>query len=182
MRTLVEALAPTVLALEPSFDTRARFGATLSRINRDIRFAKNKTPYRARMYAQFSRPGSGSGQLFVGVGGRELTAGFRIYAGSRESPLHRYGHARAWENADWLALQARRLRRRYESYWYLVAKGRWTRREGFPARPEQWEHLWGLVVRRTFTTAHATRATFHRDVARVFEELFPVYAFTSLGD
>src|SRR5262245_28834564 len=168
MRTLVQALAPTVLALEPGFDVRARFGATLSRINRDIRFAKDKTPYRTRMYAQFMRPGSGSGSLFVGVGGRELSAGFRVYAGSREAPLNRLGRSRASDNVDWLRAQARRLGRRYESYWYRVAKGGWTKREGFPARSEDWEHLWGWVVRRAFTPREATQRSFPRAVGRVF--------------
>ena len=182
MRDLVAALAPSVLALEPGFDARPRFGTTLSRINRDIRFAKDKTPYRTRMYVQFSRPASGGGQLFVGVGGRELTAGFRVYGATRDSTLRRLGRSRALDNPEWLRAQARRLGRRYESYWYVTAKGRWTRREGFPARPEDWERLWGWVVRRGFTPKDATQAGFPRAVGRVFEDLFPLYAFTSLTE
>ncbi len=182
LRDLVSALAPTVLALDPGFDTRPRFGSTLSRINRDIRFAKDKIPYYTRLYVQFSRPLSGGSQLFVGVGGREVTVGFRAYGMSKDSPLRRLGRARAADNPDWLRSQARRLRRRYESYWYVAAKGRWTRRDGFPARPEDWERLWGFVVRRGFTPGDASRLAFTRTVGRCFEELFPLFAFTSLED
>lgn len=182
LRELVAALAPTVLALDPGFDTRPRFGTTLSRINRDIRFAKDKTPYRTRMYVQFAGAASGGGQLFVGVGGREVTAGFRVYGMGRDSALRQLGRPRALDNPDWLRSQARRLGRRYQSYWYLSAGGRWTRREGFPSRAEDWERLSGWVVRRVFTPNSATSSRFARAAARVFEELFPLYAFTSLAE
>jgi uncharacterized protein (TIGR02453 family) len=182
LRQLVAALAPGVLALDPGFDTRPRFGATLSRINRDIRFAKDKTPYRTRVYVQFARPASGAA-LFVGVGEREVTAGFRAYGMSRDSPLRRLGPSRAGDNPDWLRSQARRLgRRRYESYWYLSSKGGWTRREGFPSRPDDWERLCGWVVRRPFAPGDAARSTFPRNITRVFEDVFPLFAFTSLED
>ena len=181
LRDLVAALAPAVLALDPGFDTRPRFGATLARINRDIRFAKDKTPYRTRLYVQFSRPASGA-QLYVGVGTRDVSAGFRAYGMSRDAPLRRLGRSRAGDNPDWLVSQARRLGRRYESYWYLSSKGGWSRREGFPSQPADWERLCGWVVRRSFTSGEATLSTFPRNVSRVFEELFPLFAFTSLED
>ena len=181
LRDLVAALAPVVLDLDPGFDTRPRFGATLARINRDIRFAKDKTPYHTRLYVQFSRPASGA-QLFVGVGASDASAGFRAYGMSRDAPLRRLGRSRAGDNPDWLGSQERRLRRRYESYWYLSSKGGWSRRDGFPSRPEDWERLCGWVVRRGFRPDQATRASFPRSVARVFEELFPLFAFTSLED
>ncbi|HET7294357.1 MAG TPA: DUF2461 family protein [Vicinamibacteria bacterium] len=181
LRELVGALAPSVRALDSGFDTRPRFGTTLSRINRDIRFAKDKTPYRTRLYVQFSGP-AGSGQLFLGVGSRELTAGFRSYGMKRDSVLRRLGEQRARDNPGWLRRQARRLGRRYESYWYFTTGGRWTRCEGFPSRPGDWERLCGLVVRRRFTSRQAVSGRFTRDLERVFADLFPLYAFTSLAE
>ena len=44
-RRLLDVMAPTVLALDSRFDTAARGGQNFSRINRDTRFAKDKTPY-----------------------------------------------------------------------------------------------------------------------------------------
>src|SRR5580704_16793804 len=50
LRALCEELAPAVLKLDAQFETSGRTGANLSRINRDIRFAKDKTPYRTGTY------------------------------------------------------------------------------------------------------------------------------------
>ena len=44
-RRLLEELTPTALELDSRFDTSGRTGANFSRINRDIRFAKDKTLY-----------------------------------------------------------------------------------------------------------------------------------------
>jgi len=45
-RRLLEELAPTALELDSRFDTSGRTGPNFSRINRDIRFAKDKTLYK----------------------------------------------------------------------------------------------------------------------------------------
>src|SRR4029077_2587636 len=85
-RRFFEAMTPAVLELDSRFDTTGRSGANFSRINRDIRFAKDKTPYRAQMYLKFSPqfPGDGeTGQLYTGISGDTVTAGFRIYSGSK---------------------------------------------------------------------------------------------------
>jgi len=63
-------LAPTVLALDDRFDATGRTGANFSRINRDIRFAKDKTLYKTQMYLKFHQPLPGdreSGQLLCGA-------------------------------------------------------------------------------------------------------------------
>ena len=57
-RRLCEELSPAVLKLNPRFDAMGRRGANFSRINRDIRFAKDKTPYRTQMYLKFSVHGN----------------------------------------------------------------------------------------------------------------------------
>src|SRR5467141_4477594 len=77
-RRLLEELAPTVLALDDRFDTTGRTGANFSRINRDIRFAKDKTLYKTQMYLKFSVHAPGkreTGQLYVGVSKDTATAG-----------------------------------------------------------------------------------------------------------
>src|SRR5713226_7264917 len=58
-RRLLEELAPAVLTLDDRFDTTGRTGANFSRINRDIRFAKDKTLYKTHMYLKFSVPAPG---------------------------------------------------------------------------------------------------------------------------
>jgi len=55
-RRLLDELSPAVLELDENFDVCGRTGANFSRINRDIRFAKDKTPYKTQMYLKFQRP------------------------------------------------------------------------------------------------------------------------------
>jgi uncharacterized protein (TIGR02453 family) len=181
LRALLDALTPTVQKLNPEFDVSGRTGGNFSRINRDIRFAKDKSPYRTQMYLMFSdqRAADGDdGQLYVGLSADAVTSGFRIY-GARESCLARTAIPRAMENGAWLERQARRLSKKYESYWYSMEKGEWTKHDGWPTRPEHWKRLKGWIVRRRMSPAAATRAGFPREVSKIFRELFPLYQFSS---
>jgi uncharacterized protein (TIGR02453 family) len=186
-RRLLEELGPAVLQLDSSFDTTGRTGANFSRINRDIRFAKDKTPYRAQMYLKFSIPFPGeseTGQLYTGVSADAVTAGFRIYSGSKrkESALGKIAEPHALAQPKWVARQKKRLGRRYESYWYTSEKGDWTKHDGWPAAAEEWKKLQGWIVRAKLKPASATRATFPRDIAKIFRDLYPLLRFTSLDD
>ncbi len=182
LRALVETLAPVLASLHGGFETSGRFGTNLSRINRDTRFARDKTPYRTRMYVYFSRAGVADGaELFVGIGD-DVSVGFRSYGASPRSALRSTGAARAADNAEWLKRASRHLARRYESYWYATRKGAWTKQAGFPGKPEDWEWLRGLVVRRRMSATAALRRSFVRDVAKVFEDLFPLYRFAVMAD
>lgn len=186
-RCLCEALAPSVLRLDSRFDTSGRTGANLSRINRDIRFAKDKTPYRSHMYLKFSAPFAGdgeAGQLYTGVSAETVTAGFRIYQGSKrkESAIGLIAEPRLLENRRWPAQQKKRLSSRYESYWYSTKKGEWTKHSGWPISPEEWKKLQGWVVRRKLGIAAASRPSFPAELIKIFRELYPLLRFTSLRD
>jgi len=186
-RRLLEELSPAILQLDARFDTTGRTGANFSRINRDIRFAKDKTPYRAQMYLKFSVPFPGegeTGQLYTGISADTVTAGFRIYSGSKrkESALGKVAEPHALAQPKWAAQQKKRLGRRYESYWYGTEKGEWTQRDGWPADAEEWKKLQGWIVRAKLKPAAATRAAFPREVARIFRDLYPLLRFTSLDD
>ncbi|VTR27253.1 Uncharacterised protein [Serratia fonticola] len=43
-RSLVDALSPAMLMIDPQFETRPAIGKTLSRIHRDTRFSHDKIP------------------------------------------------------------------------------------------------------------------------------------------
>ena len=187
LRDLCDCLAPTVLRLDARFDTTGRTGANFSRINRDTRFARDKTPYRAQMYLKFSAPFSGegeTGQLYTGLSPDTVTAGFRIYTGSKrkESALGLIAEPRVSANPRWPVQQKKRLGRRYESYWYSTQKGEWTKHAGWPTSPEEWKKLQGWVVRRKLRVGAASKASFPKELAKVFRELYPLLRFTSLRD
>jgi uncharacterized protein (TIGR02453 family) len=186
LRALCEELTPELLRLDARFDCRGRTGANFSRINRDTRFAKDKTPYRAQMYLKFAVPFPGkaeSGQLYVGISAKTVTAGFRIYSGSKrkESALAQVAAPRLEASPKWLMQQKKRLSRRYESYWYSTQKGRWTKHSGWPAA-ENWKKLQGWIVRQELGVGSATRKTFRNDLLKIFRQLHPLLRFTSLRD
>jgi len=186
-RRLLEELSPGVLELDSRFDVSGRTGTNFSRINRDIRFAKDKTPYRTQMYVKFSVPAPGkqdTGELYTGVSTDTVTAGFRIYAGGKrkESILANIGEARVSLDPKWVAKQKKRLGRRYESYWYTMEKKEWTKHSGWPAAVEDWKKILAWIVRRKMSPAAATRNSFVREVAKVHRDLYPLLRFTALPD
>jgi hypothetical protein len=139
------------------------------------------------MYLRFSVPAPGdgeSGQLYTGLSADSVTAGFRIYtAGKRkDSILVKLGEARAHADPHWVAKQKKRLGRRYESYWYTMEKGEWTKHDGWPVSEDDWKKILGWIVRKKFTPAAATRPSFSGDVTKVYRDLYPLLRFTSLPD
>lgn len=186
-RRLLEELSPAMLKLDARFDTSGRGGANFSRINRDIRFAKDKTPYRPQMYLKLFAPFPGegeTGELYTGISAKSVTVGFRIYGGSKrkESALALIADPRILAQPKWLAQQKKRLARRYESYWYSAVKREWKQQDGWPAGAEDWEKVQAWIVRRKLKQADATRATFPEDIAKIFRDLYPLLRRTSLSD
>jgi uncharacterized protein (DUF2461 family) len=176
-----------VLKLNGQFDTSGRTGPNFSRINRDIRFAKDKTPYKTQMYLKFSTPSPGdreNGQLYVGLSTETVAAGFRIYAGAKrkESTLALIAEPRVLANPKWVALQKKRLGRKYDSYWYTTEKGEWTKHESWPTEPENWKKMQAWIVRRKMKPSEALRASFAKDTVKVFKDVYPLLKFTSLTD
>ena len=184
-RRLLEEMAPVVLELDDRFDTTGRTGANFSRINRDIRFAKDKTLYKTQMYLKFEQPQPGdreSGQLYVGLSANTVTAGFRVYSGPkrRESSLALVAEPRVRAETKWVSKQKQRLGRRYDSYWYTTEKGEWTKHEGWPVKPEDWKKIQGWIVRRKMAPSAATKSGFPKELARIFREVYPLLKFTSI--
>jgi uncharacterized protein (TIGR02453 family) len=181
-RRLLEELSPAVVRL----DSQLGSGASFSRINRDIRFAKDKTPYRPQMYLKFAAPFAGegdAGELYVGLSAVATTVGFRIYGGGKrkESAIGKIAEGRVQRDPRWLGKQRTRLGRKYESYWYAAEKKEWRERKGWPSSLEEWQKLQGWIVRRKLKPAAATSATFTREVAAIFRDVYPLLKFTSLG-
>ncbi len=184
-RRLLEELAPTVLELDDRFDTTGRTGANFSRINRDIRFAKDKTLYKTQMYLKFQQPLPGdreSGQLYAALSTDVVTAGFRVYAGPkrRESTLALVAEPRVARKPRWVADQKRRLGRKYDSYWYTTEKGNWTKHDGWPVRAEDWKKIQGWIVRKKMRPGEATKPGFAKELSKIFREVYPLLKFTTI--
>jgi uncharacterized protein (TIGR02453 family) len=183
-RALLEELSPAVLQLDPRFDVAARSGGNFSRINRDIRFAKDKTLYHTHMYVKFAVPLPGEmegGELYLGISAATVTAGFRIYAIPKRklSPIALVAEPKLAVNPRLLAQQKKKLSGKYDSYWYSTAKGEWTKNSGWPT-PETWPQLQGWIVRKKLPKSAATRATLPAEVVKIFRDVHPLLKFTSL--
>jgi len=176
-RELLERLTPVAQKLNPKFQITGRTGENFSRINRDIRFAADKSPYRTHMYLFFSEGGGEGGQLYVGLSPEALTAGFRIYGDAKDSPLMQIGRGRGVENPGWLGQQKKRLGRKYESYWYSTEKGEWTKHGGWPLEAEDWKKIHGWVVRKKLKVSLATKPGFEREIQKIFGDVYPLLPF-----
>jgi len=185
LRRLLDELSPAVLGINGNFDVCGRTGTNFSRINRDIRFAKDKTPYKTQMYVKFQLPSPGdreSGQLYVGISKDTVTVGFRIYSGAKrkESALAQVAEPRVTANPKWVAKQKKRLGAMYESYWYTTEKGEWTKHESWPTEAAGWKKIQAWIVRKKMSPAAATRPTFPGEVLKVFRDTYPLLKFTSI--
>ena len=178
LRALLERLTPAASKLNPRFVITGRSGENFSRINRDIRFANDKTPYRSQMYLFFAERGEQTGELYVGLNADGATCGFRIYGRARTSPLVLLGRTRGREYTKWIERQRKRLAK-YESYWHATEKGQWVKHPGWPVKPEEWKSVGAWIVRRKFSRAGAARNDFDREIAKTFREVYSLYEFTT---
>ena len=81
-RGLLATLEPFLLKLNPQFETGGKTNRSFSRINRDIRFSKDKSPYKPNFYLYVfdrRRERGEGGRLYVGLSAECLTVGFSIY-------------------------------------------------------------------------------------------------------
>ena len=90
---LAEALAPVAEDIDPDLERRPH--RVVSRINRDIRFSRDKSPYRDYVWLAFRRPGEDRGRSLglyfdIGDGGSSYGMGFyRENKGLMDALRHR---------------------------------------------------------------------------------------------
>jgi len=189
-RGLLRSMAPSLLELNPHFETGGKTNGNFSRINRDIRFSKDKSPYKPNfyLYVYDGRHERGyAGRLYVGLNAECVTVGFSIYAGDKKSKgaLETVFRPRQRTHGELF----RRLlddivrKKRYETYWHRTEKSDWVQHPGLPRRDEDWQTLQAWIVRKVFLPNARGLATpnFARQVEGIFRELYPFYVFSSVG-
>ncbi|HXE75105.1 MAG TPA: DUF2461 family protein [Candidatus Xenobia bacterium] len=180
LKALFEKLVPVVLKLDPNFEISGKTGRNFSRINRDIRFARDKSPYRRNLYLYFGPAASKSdSRLYVGLSADAVTCGFATYGG-RDSDLER-AKARRAANMAPVDNLLRRLARHYEIYWHGTERGEWRKYFGAPRTDKDWKRCRALVVRRVFppNRRELRSPAFAHTAGRIFRDLFPLYSFVS---
>jgi hypothetical protein len=80
MRSLVSAIGPRLRERIPDLQCLPQVNKTLTRLNRDMRFARGQSPYKDHMLALFYREGrkKDDPQLFVGVQPKDVWAGLYL--------------------------------------------------------------------------------------------------------
>ena len=84
LRALCEEMTPVVQLIDPGLDTRP--GRTMSRIRRDTRFSKDKSPFRDHVWLGWRYPGERRSEgfgMYWGFGPDWLSWGCGCYAGDK---------------------------------------------------------------------------------------------------
>jgi uncharacterized protein (TIGR02453 family) len=188
-RGLLATLEPHLLALNPNFETAGKTNRNFSRINRDIRFSKDKRPYKPNYYLYVfdkRRDREADGRMYVGLTADCLTVGFATYASwkrgvtsSLESIFRPRFASQRREFDDLLTHVVKG--KRYETYWHRQEKGEWVQHPGLPRKDEDWSTLQAWIVRKVFlpTTRGIGTPAFAARIQQVFADLYPLYEFTS---
>jgi uncharacterized protein (TIGR02453 family) len=188
-RALLQDLELAAVKLNPHFEVGGKTNGNFSRINRDIRFSKDKSPYKSNFYLYLfdSRKSRDlTGRLYVGLSAEAVTTGFSIYGSwkkGHESAIESVFRGRIKTHAklfdDLLSAVVRK--RKYETYWYRQEKGDWAQHAGLPRKPDDWQTLQAWVVRKAFEAGSpaVSSAKFALRVQAIFSELWPVLVFTS---
>ena len=187
-RGLLETLTPFVLTLNTHFEVSGRTNGNFSRINRDIRFSKDKSPYKSNYYLYVydrRHERDHAGRLYVGLSADCVTAGFSIYdtwRGPKGALQTVFRKRVAKESDSFDRLVERTVRgKHYQTYWHRQEDGDWAQHPGLPRRDEDWQTLQAWIVRKVFLPNSRALGgpSFARDVQRIFEDLYPLYLFTS---
>jgi len=64
LKDLATDLIPVIEDIDPEIDTRPMVTKTISRINRDTRFSRDKSPYRDHMWIGYKKPGESNSECF----------------------------------------------------------------------------------------------------------------------
>jgi uncharacterized protein (TIGR02453 family) len=188
-RRLLHALEPSLLRLNPHFEISGKTNGNFSRINRDIRFSKDKSPYKSNYYLYVydgRHQRDMDGRLYVGLSAECVTVGFSIYATCGKGPksaLETIFRKRFETERGKFFRTVRTVvsRKRYETYWHRQEKGEWVLHPGLPKKDEDWLTMQAWIVRRVFEPGARGLGSpaFAKQVQRIFADLYPLYVFAS---
>ncbi|MEK6287291.1 MAG: DUF2461 family protein [Acidobacteriota bacterium] len=185
VKAFVAELGPILHMLNEEFETEPRVGRTLSRISNDMRFHKNRPPYRPVIYVGFSRRGQkwwNSALLYAGIYPSGVSIGF--YSGGhkelRTGPIQE------------TIKRNSRLFQRYldergipDSYWELAGgeDGKVTKWP-LPKTARRWVNLDGFTVGEYFpaTDRALSRRSFLDVAQEIFLDLYPLWRFAASAD
>jgi len=182
VKAFVAELGPIIHMLNEEIEIEPRVGRTISRISNDMRFHKNRPPYRPVIYVGFSQRGQkwwNSALLYAGIYPNGVSVG--VYPGGngalRTRPIYETikKNSRPFQRY----LDERAIA---ESYWELAGAedGRVTKWP-LPKTARRWLKLDGFTVGEHFRPADrvVTRRAFLDVAQEIFLDLYPLWLFAT---
>jgi hypothetical protein len=180
IKGFVTELGPILHMLNEEFEVEPRVGRTISRINNDLRFHKDRPPYRPFINIAFPRRGekwSSEALLYVAIDGHGLSVGF--YPGGYKQP--RTGPVQEGIRKN-IRLFQRYLNERLiaENYWELAdgAEGSVTKWP-LPKNARRWVNLDSFTVGEYFPASETivSRRSFLDIAQEIYLDLYPLWLF-----
>jgi uncharacterized protein (TIGR02453 family) len=180
VKSFVGEIGPILQMLNEEFEVEPRVGRTISRINNDVRFNRNRSPYRPFVYVTFPRRGrkwNDDALLYCGIYGHGVSVGF--WPGGHQKL--RVGPVQEAIKSNLRLFQKYLDERRIAKTYSELADGvngsitRWP----LPPTARRWVKLESFSVGEYFpsTDAAVSRRTFLDRVQRVFLDLYPLWLF-----
>ncbi len=88
LQNLVDGIADFMLTIDPYFEIRPAVGRTISRIYRDTRFSKDKSPFKSTIWITFKRPNKewkDAPAYFFEISSDSYRYGMGFYSASKET-------------------------------------------------------------------------------------------------
>lgn len=181
IKAFVTELGPIVHMLNEDIETVPRVGRTISRINNDIRFHKNRPPYRPAIYIVFAQRGLkwwNAALLYVGLYPTGVSVGF--YPGGNSEPRKRPIQEAIGKNVRSFQkyLDERGIA---ESYSELASADGKVTKWPLPKTARRWVNLDGFTVGEHYkvTDRILARRTFLDTAQEIFLDLYPLWLFST---
>jgi Conserved hypothetical protein (DUF2461) len=182
VKAFVAELGPILRMLNEDIETEPRVGRTISRISNDMRFHKNRPPYRPVIYIGFPRRGqkwSNAALLYAGIYPNGVSIGF--YPGG-------HGELRTGPIQDTINKHLRPFQRYLdergiaESYWELAGgEGGKVTKWPVPRTARQWAKSDGFTIGEHFKPGEriVSRRAFLDAAQEIFLDLYPLWLFAT---
>ncbi|MFY9607299.1 MAG: DUF2461 family protein [Blastocatellia bacterium] len=182
VKAFVADLGPIMRMLNEELETEPRVGRTVSRISNDMRFHKNRPPYRPFIYVSFPRRGekwTSGALLYAGIYSKGVSIGF--YPGGHNPLLTGPTQQAIKQN---LRLFQRYLDdRRIPEYYSELAgeEGGKVTKWPLPKMARRWVELENLVVGEHFACndPRLSRRTFLDRAQAILLDLYPLWLFAT---
>lgn len=182
IKAFVADLGPIMRMLNQELETEPRVGRTLSRISNDMRFHKNRPPYRPFIYVSFPRRGekwSSGALLYAGIYSKGVSVGF--YPGGH-NPVKTGAIQQAIKRNPRLFQSYLDTRGIPQSYSELAGEeGGKVTKWPLPATARRWVELESFVVGEhfAFNDPRLSRRTFLDRAQSILLDLYPLWLFAT---